>query len=424
MNDILEFRAARPAAKPHEAPTRSEDFDPEAFAARWRELERAEALQEQARLLQGELRPFYEKLMRAMLKAGGNPVLSPLNLYLALSALAALATGKTLAQILSLLNAGSEGELRVRATTLLEASAVSDGENLCTLSSSVWLNKRLLDHYKEGTIRLLQKTYMADTFVGSMGTSELDAAAQKWVNEATGGKLKAESAGIKFGRETALALFTALYLKAGWESEFEPRDTRERVFYGEAGRAKVNTMHQTLDTGLFTGTTFEALALPLSAGGTVYLILPGKASSVNEVLEGGEVFGMLAGGGAWEEVCADVYLPRFEARQKTDLIPALEALGVVDAFSASAAEFGNLAKLPEGLSLYVSKAEHAAMFEVKEKGVEGAAYTEFEVGLCLGLPHEPPPRRRVVFRANRPFIYAVLGAGGELLFAGAARNLE
>lgn len=427
--ELLEFRAARANAKPGAV---SEPRTLEDEAERWRRQER---LDEKARQSCVKLWPFYEKLARAMLNTPGNSVCSPSCIFFALAALSSLASGNTLGQLLNLLNSKSERELRTRANACWEATLADGGGQICQLASSLWLNQAYLDLYNQKAIEVLQKAYRADAFIGEMGSHAMDSAAQAWVNEATGGKLEQESSGIQFSPETALALFSTIYLKANWESEFEARDTKARVFYGEAGRAKVQTMHQTLDTMHYTGRTFEALELPFATGGTACFILPNKSSSVNEVLAGGEVFEMLSGnkafemlagqGEAWREVRAEVYLPKFEARLKTDLKPVLQALGVVDAFSERDADFGrlmNLASLPKGSNLCVSKAEHAAMFEVKEEGVEGAAYTEISMMLTLGLPPDIPPR--LVFRVNRPFIYAVLGAGGQLLFAGAVRNLE
>lgn len=384
-------------------------------AGRWQIVEKAEAVER-------ELQPFYKKMLRTMLKAEENRVFSPLNLFLALSSLAAGAAGRTLEQILALVNAKDEKALRKAAKLAWEANAVAEGEAFCSLATSVWLKSGLLEFYNKKTIEILQKTYMADVFIGEMGSPELTAAAQKWLNEATGGKLQNEVSGVEFEKETALALIAAIHLKANWESEFEERHTKPRGFHGELKTAKVDTMFQQLRTSFYAGKTFKALAMELSCGASACFVLPHKTSSVDEVLSGDELFELLAlPESSWETVEAKVYLPKFEARAKFDLGAALSSLGVADAFDMEKANFKNFADLPEPNKLYVSGAVHAAMFEVKEKGVEGAAFTAF----CMALGCLPPaPARPVVFRLDRPFLYAVQGADKALLFAGAVRNLE
>ena len=71
-------------------------------------------------------------------------------------------------------------------------------------------------------------------------------------------------------------------------------------------------------------------------------------------------------------------------------------------------------------NLYLSSAEHAAMVEIDEQGIKGAAYVDFGL-LGGGIPKE---REEIDFILDRPFIFVVYSSDGSVLFEGIVRNIE
>ena len=93
----------------------------------------------------------------------------------------------------------------------------------------------------------------------------------------------------------------------------------------------------------------------------------------------------------------------------------LKELGITDAMNATLADFS---PLTDQSGIFLNKAEHAAMVEIDEEGVTGAAYTDME--LCgAGLPED-----EIDFTADRPFMFIITGGDGSILFAGTIKNID
>ena len=110
-------------------------------------------------------------------------------------------------------------------------------------------------------------------------------------------------------------------------------------------------------------------------------------------------------------------IPKFKVSGKIDLIDAIRSLGVTDALDYNLADFTPLTT--DGDDLYLSKAQHAAMVEIDEHGVTGAAYTELAVTMGAAKPDD-----EIDFVLDRPFMFIVTGRDGSILFSGIVRNID
>ena len=109
-------------------------------------------------------------------------------------------------------------------------------------------------------------------------------------------------------------------------------------------------------------------------------------------------------------------VPKFKVSSKTDLLEIIRELGVTDALDNTLADFTPLTEDRD--NLYLSKAEHAAMIEIDEHGVTGAAYTELALTEGAAQPDET-----IDFVVDRPFMFIVTGKDGSILFAGIVKNI-
>ena len=107
----------------------------------------------------------------------------------------------------------------------------------------------------------------------------------------------------------------------------------------------------------------------------------------------------------------DLSVPKFDVSADTDLSGALRALGVTDVFDAGKADFSPLTDKADGI--FLSQAKHAARVTIDEEGVVAAAYT-----VMVACGAALPPDERIEFTLDRPFLFAVTGESGEILFAG------
>jgi len=92
----------------------------------------------------------------------------------------------------------------------------------------------------------------------------------------------------------------------------------------------------------------------------------------------------------------EVTMPKFTLRHKmSDLIDVLRGMGITDIFDADTADMTKLSPEPQ---LYVSNANHEAVFKVDENGVKASAATSLGIGARI-LPLE--------LRINKPFLFLV-----------------
>jgi serpin B len=214
---------------------------------------------------------------------------------------------------------------------------------------------------------------------------------------------------------TRLVLVNAVYLKARWEHEFPETNTRKDAFYPEnSGPAYVDMMHMDARLAYHRGDGFQAVLLPYKGGPlAMAIVLPDGSMSTFHLASLGGVAGVL------DRLLTDrtqyqvdLRLPKFKVTAKCELRDTLAALGVVRAFRDDA-DFTGIADS----SLRISAVVHQAYVDVDEQGTEAAAATAVVMAMASFL--KPPPARRVVFTADRPFLFAIVETtSGDPLFLG------
>lgn len=361
-----------------------------------------------------DLYPFYQRTIQEFLVRGENKnrVYSPLNLYIALSMLAEITDGNSRAQLLQLLGAEGMDKVRQSAAGLWEANYAADGALECKLANSIWLKQGM--EYKEETLQRLADTYHASSFQGDMMQKEYTKALQKWLIEQTGGLLKEQAEGITLEPDTILALASTIYYRARWTDRFYEENTKEGIFHAAAGDIPCDFMHQTNTQSYFFGENFSAIQLGFNFSGGMWLILPDKGSSVNELVQSGEVLRLIEEGHQWKDqtfIKVNLSMPKFDIASDLDLRESLKAMGVTDIFDAKTADFSPMIA-PEELP-YLSKASHAARVLVDEEGCQAAAFTVMALA-GAGMP----PQKQVDFVLDRPFVFAITGADSSILFLG------
>ena len=343
---------------------------------------------------QKDMAPFYQSIM-AQILAGEeeNTVCSPVNLYLAFAMLAETADGNTRAQILDMLKVDSIEALRVKAKALWDSNAIDTPILKSLLANSLWL--RETSDFNQETLSFLAEQYHASSYYGDPGSEEMTKALQDWTNAHTGDLLTEYTKDLKLEPSTVMALVSTLYYKAGWTDVFYPNNISQGVFHGRNGDVMVDMMHRSDMMGVYNGDHFSDVESLL----TDPQLLEATNYDKDE---------------HWSYPLVNLAIPKFKASCKTDLLESLEALGVTDALDPALADFSPLTE-----NVYISQAEHAAMVEVDENGVTGAAYTE--IALAEGAAE---PEEEIDFIVDRPFLFMVTGRDGSVLFAGIVKNIE
>ena len=409
-------RAAYPKMAPYpdeKAFWKGGSFDDDAFDAALRAwTESRSALRSDVDYAQG-LTSYLQTAVPVLLEGSGeeNRVISPLNIYMALSMLAETTAGESRAELLKLLNAPDLATLRDRAEALWRANYCDDGRLTELLAASLWLRDET--DYNAETLQTLAERYYSSVFSGEMGSEEYNAALREWMNEQTKALLADQIEKLGMDGDTVMALVTTIYFKAAWQDAF--RKTETRSFRAPAGEQSCGFLLESSVTDYYSGDGFTAAGKSLQEGGSMYFLLPEEGLSPEALLEREGVLDFLtdaAGRGQTEHKTAIVHLavPKFDVSAQLELREKLEALGVQAIFDPGKADFTPLC---QG-SMAVSEAQHGARLMIDEEGVTGAAYT---ILLTEGAP-ETGELEELELTLDRPFLFAVTNAEGLPLFVG------
>lgn len=413
-SDIIKVLAAYP--EPVAAEMSPEEFIEDGAYWKWHKSYWVQASKTEA--LSEEMSGYYASVMEKLLVSGeGNAVCSPLNTYIAFSMLAEVTGGSTRQQILDMLGVSDMETLQRNVAELWKSNYIDTPALKSLLANSMWLDSAL--NYEDETLGRLAKQYYASSFRGVPGSDEMNKALREWTDANTGGLLSEYTEEMSIDPETVLEIISTIYYKAVWDEEFWAEKTDKAVFHGTNGDTDVDMMHQSGTNRVYRTDTFTAVGLGLSDSGSMYFYLPAAGVEVENLVSDPNLFRAIRYDENDENwFCPEVNLsiPRFQVSSRTDLLESIRQLGVTDVLDPELADFTPLTKDGDGLCL--GTAEHAAMIEIDEHGVTGAAYTQI-LAAGDGISEE-----EIDFVADRPFLFLVTGKDGAVLFSGIIRNIE
>ena len=369
--------------------------------------------------IQEGMEAYYAAVMQELLAADGeeNTVCSPLNIYIALAMLAEVTDGNSRQQILEALRVDSIDQLRERVTALWDANYADVPSLKSVLANSLWMRDNMT--YNEETLKRLSEMYYASAFSGPMGSEIMNQALQNWTDENTGGLLKDYTKDLQMSPETVLALVSTIYYKAAWIDSFPDALTQKETFHGAAGDTEADMMHARDTMQVSFGDNFTSVSKELKDSGCMHFFLPHEGVDVRDVIRNPQMTDLICGkwDGDGEYRTVNLAVPKFKVQAQTDLMEPLKHLGISDVMDAGLADFSPLTDEEREISL--SSAEHAALVEIDEEGVTGAAYTILMLteGAMLEEPEEYD------FILDRPFCFAVTAQDGSILFGGVVQGV-
>ncbi|MBQ8510692.1 MAG: serpin family protein [Clostridia bacterium] len=363
------------------------------------------------------LKAFTKEALPALLSGAGNVnrVASPLNVYMALSMLTELTDGNSRAQLLELLHAPDADTQRQRAEALWKYNYSDDGATTLILANSIWLDDGI--SYSEEPLKRLAANYFASSYQGDMADSAYTSAMKRWLNEQTGGLLRDAVGEIEVDPKTIVTLLSTIYYQAKWDNEFREEKNETLPFHTPTGDVETTFMCKSSEGSYYWGDTFAAITQSIENAGRMWFFLPDEGVSVDEMLKDEGICAIL-NGESWENskrLIIDLKIPKFDVSSKLKLRETLESLGVTDIFDDASADFTPL--LDADQPAWISDVEHAARVIIDEEGIQAAAYTAM---MMAGAAEPPDERVEIVF--DRPFLFAVTGTDGAVLFAGVVNN--
>ena len=357
-------------------------------------------------------------LLRAVRRPGGNTLLSPLSVTLALSMTANGAAGDTRAEFEALLGTDVDA-LNENAASLLADYLALEGSTQSAIANSLWVDEMLTAN--DLFLERCAAFYEAGVYQADLGAERTRNAVNDWIDQVTRGMIP-QMLQKPLAEDTALLLVNALYLKNTWAEEFDPNDTNTHPFTAADGTVTDTDFlsNGVWTEGYFRTETAAGVVLPYDDGRLAFVaVLPdGELDSWLEELDG-ETFSHLLESA--EDTLVYLRMPKFEAEWGGSLVDALKELGLESAFDPSQADFSALGSVEGGLPLFVGSVDHRAKIEVNEKGTEAAAATV--VAVPAGAEAEPVDP--VELCLDRPFCYAVVDLErGVPLFLGTFETVE
>ena len=361
---------------------------------------------------------FGVDMYQLLAEDGANTVFSPASVASALRMALYGARGKTaaeLARALHLDGADRQDDVAVSGLRLVSArrdGGPGSGSATFRAPNTVWVQSGL-PLRAEFIARLSQ----AAATLADADFAAAPEAARTMINrliaEQTEGKISGLLPAGAISRLTRLVLASAVYLKAAWTQPFPENATADAPFYPDGqGRPglTVPMMHLTAPQAYLRGDGYQAVLLPYrDIGLAMAVVLPdGPLSALRPKITAAGLAGLL-GGTARHQVTLS--MPRFRLEAAFDLIPALQRLGVTEAFGDDA----DFSGITDAEPLRIGAVAHKAYIDVDEHGTEAAAATAV-VMAGMAAFRAPPPVTMVV---DRPFLFAIIDTATSLsLFLG------
>ena len=362
-----------------------------------------------------ELVRFSSETAAKIFAEGENTVYSPVSLYMALGMVTELTEGQTKRQVTNLLGVSDSEALRQWTQSLWRQLYRDEKDSALWLGNAAFLNEAMTFHKEP--LEVLAKDYYASSYCLPMGTSGADKTIAAWLNQQTNDLLTDDTGAIRTEKRDLLRLYNTIYYKAAWQAEFFGGATAEDIFTAADGtEQRADFMHISIEgEDVARGEGYRRASLYLKDGGRMTFYLPDEGVTVEELLQRKNILNELLAVDEWV-VRVNWSVPKFDLRNSLELNEVLQALGVIDAFDGSRADFSPLTEQPA----YVESVNQAARVKIDEEGVEAAAYTEVDTNAGDAPPREMPEEE---MNLNRPFLF-VIWKDGAPLFVGAVQTME
>jgi serpin B len=205
---------------------------------------------------------------------------------------------------------------------------------------------------------------------------------------------------------TRLVLTNAIYFSAAWAHPFEASATADGAFTTTGGPVAVPMLHEVAELSYGAGDGYQAAEIPYDGEQlSMVVIVPDALASFQAALTPDKLAAVLH---ALSTASVTLTLPKFRFTAPLSLAPALQALGMVDAFGP-AADFSGI---DGARDLQITGVLHKGFVGIDEAGTEAAAAT----AVVVGTTSVPEPHTLVV---DRPFLFAIRDRPtGAILFVG------
>ena len=323
-----------------------------------------------------------------------NYLVSPVSLSLALGMAyngSAAATKTAFETTLNYGDASQEEISLVNKNIITNLTNRSSG-SLLQIANSIWVEEKF--PIKDEFINLNSNFYSAQTEILNFSDPSSVTTINNWVAQKTNQKIT--SIIDNLSASTALILINALYFKADWAEQFNPKNNTTLPFYNSdlSSSIKVEMMTMTTDLKYSENDLFSSVILPYKNDKyKLTLLLPNLGQTTNDLAEAMDSQNWNSWQTTYFEQKVSITIPKFKFEYENELKDELISLGLEEAFSSSA----NFSGISDS-SLLISSVLQKTFIDVNEEGTEAAAVTSTFLAMSA-LPQ--------IFLLNRPFVFVI-----------------
>ncbi|MBQ6167242.1 MAG: TonB family protein [Muribaculaceae bacterium] len=342
-------------------------------------------------------------------------IMSPISVSYMLGMLNAGAEGQTQRQITDVLGLdGSAQEINKHFKKIMDVASCVDSTVTIKIANSINVNSArnlsLIPNYKANMLEYYNAQIDAFKFTDYRNVDIIN----NWCKIHTDGMIPKILDALD--PQAAMYLLNAVYFKASWTKEFDPKNTRNRIFTKQDGTViEHKMMHVSIKAAYGSNDLCKMLSLPYGNGSySMNVLLPHEGKTVGDIIQ--SLSAQQLEQQRTQQMTihdVDILIPRFTTESEIGLVNVLSSMGMPLAFNPGAAEFFNMIKNEE---LWVSTMLQKAKIEVNEKGTKAAAVTV--VGM-RSRSINGNGTRWVEFHATRPFVYYIVdNSTGAIYFMG------
>lgn len=338
---------------------------------------------------------------------------SAISIYSVLFALYKGADSQTQEQINNAINSDSSEDFENQICEILNKT-----ENI---SNSIWYKKNL--KIKNTYKNFLSNSNFENKPTDFSKTAKVRKVINSFISNKTNGLIN-NFLSQDLSPLTQLVLLNTLYFNQKWEKAFEQKQTYEEDFYKDKeNRFLVPMMHKSDSFLYYEEKDFQIIELEYEQKKadpqnrySMIIFLP---KNINYDFSNADINGLIEAFNLqkkYEQV--QLTLPKFDLSGRYDLVPVLQKLGVIDAFSAQNADFSKI--FTNSKNIFVDTAIHQVRISVNEKETKAAAVT------MIGLKSAGfNPNPKTLFTVDHPFCYVIRDNQLNInLFTGIIRRPE
>ena len=339
----------------------------------------------------------------------GSTIVSPISVSYVLGMLNEGADGETRQQITDVLGlGGSVQEINKYFKKMMGDAQSVDPSVKLKIANCIYFNlgKSINPKYKAD----MQNYYDANVEAINFNSSNIVNKINYWCKVHTEGMIPKILDKDELNPLAVMYLLNAVYFKASWTDQFDPRSTRDLDFITHDGKTvKRPMMHRKGMAAYGKNDLCKMLCLPYgNKAYSMVVLLPNEGKTTDDIIRNLSAQKLKVWQSQMRTQDVDILMPRFTTESETHLEAILSSMGMPRAFRGNA-EFPNMIQKD---GLFVSMMKQKAKIEVNEEGTKAAAVTIAEMS-------ELGEHLYKYFYATRPFVYYIMEKStGAIYFMG------